>query len=166
MRLSHIAVALLACVPAACDRTVGRLPWQRGGLSFEQFVDATVKLRQAAAQATTPAAYEAKKKEIETRLKITDADLQRYVSDHARDVKLLSAVWDSVEARLGRAGAADAATRPVPQPPTSRHGGPPFARPPGAAPSAGRPGGPPFARPSSQPQPGKRPAGLDRKPFY
>jgi len=131
MRLSVVAVLALACT-AACDRSLGRLPWEHG-LTFEQFVNATVQLRLAAGQATTPAAYATRKREIEKRLGVTDADLREYVSAHARDVKLISAAWDSVEARLSRANLPDTATRPVTQPPPAGTAAPP-APPPGARP--------------------------------
>jgi hypothetical protein len=117
MRVHAFAAALLvACALGACGRSLGRLPWQRGGLSFEQFVSTTVELRQAAASATTPAAFQARKREIEARLKVTDADLERFTREHANEVKLLSAAWDSVEARLGRGGPRGAAG-PTPLPP-------------------------------------------------
>lgn len=146
MRLRVVAAALLAFASSGCDRSIGPLPWQRGGLSFEQFVQTTVELRQAAAAAATPVAYQTRKQAIEKRLKVSDADLERYVQDHAEDIRLMSAVWDSVEARLGRAGKADAATRPTPQPP-----------PPGAS-------GPP---PGRVPPPGTRvPPVPEKKPFY
>ena len=90
------------------------------GVTFEQFVNTTVELRQAARQATTPAAFAARKRAIEARHHVTDADLNRFVHQHATDVKLLSAAWDSVEARLGRAGQRDAATHPTPQPAIGR----------------------------------------------
>ncbi len=132
MRGQVFIFAVVALGSVACERSLGRLPWQRG-LSFEQFVQATVELRRAVADAPSPAAFQTRKQAIEKRLKVTDADLQRYVRDHARDVKLMSAAWDSVEARLGRAGTADAATRPTPQPPPAGASGPP----PGAIPPPG-----------------------------
>ncbi len=106
----HTVGALLPLLLAAACR-------QRGGISFEQFVNTTVELRQAASQTTSPAAFEARKRAIEARHHVTDADLQRFTRAHAADVKLLSAAWDSVEARLDRAGPRDAVTHPVPGPP-------------------------------------------------
>ena len=140
MRLSLVALLALACA-AACDRSPGRLPWEHG-LTFEQFVDATVQLRLAAARTATPAAYETRKREVEKRLGVSDADLRQYVNGHARDVKLLSAAWDSVEARVARANLPDTTTRPVPQAPpaetTAIPGLPPGLRPMPKAPPARR----------------------------
>lgn len=140
MRLSVVAVLTLACA-AACDRSLARLRGEHG-LTFEQFVHATVQLRLAAAQATTPAAYETRKREVEKRLGVSDADLREYVSAHGSDVKLLSAAWDSVEARVGRANFPDTANRPGRQPPPAQ-----------ATPTRGPPAG---ARPMPSPPPGRR----------
>ncbi len=87
----------------------------REGLSFERFVNAMVELRRASRETKSPSEFAAKKQAIETRLGVTDGQLQRYMRDHRRDVKLLSAAWDSVEARLSRGGVQDAATRPTRQ---------------------------------------------------
>ncbi len=120
-RRHTLAMLLTPFLVSACekDRTI----------SFEQFVNTTVELRKAATQTNTPAAFDARKRAIEAKQRVTDADLNGFLRKHARDVKLLSAAWDSVEARLGRAGARDAATRPTPGPPvTITPGTPPTGR--------------------------------------
>ncbi len=89
----------------------------RGGIGFDQFVNTTVELRQAANQTSSPAAFEARKRAIQARHHVTDADLERFTREHAGDPKLLATAWDSVQARLERAGVRDAATRPTPGPP-------------------------------------------------
>ena len=117
MRSRLVLTSLAACaLLAGCGRG--------SGISFDQFVNATVELRRLSTRATTPASYAAGKREVEARLHVTDADLERWTRDHGDDVTLTSAAWDSVEARLGRATAADTA---------SRHGTPgaPGVRPPG-----------------------------------
>ncbi len=109
VRWQTVGAALLLPLATACR--------ERGGITFDQFVNTTVALRQAANQTTSPEAFAERKRAIEARQHVTDADLDGFVRAHASDVKLLSAAWDSVEARLGRAGARDAATRPTPGPP-------------------------------------------------
>ncbi len=108
IRWQTVGAVLLLPLAAACR--------DRESITFEQFVNTTVELRQAANQTTSPQAFDERKRAIEARHRVTDADLDRYVRGHADDVKLLSAAWDSVEARLGRAGVRDAATRPTPRP--------------------------------------------------
>jgi hypothetical protein len=117
MRSRLLLTSLAACALLAGCRG-------DSGISFDQFVNATVELRKLSARATTPASYAAGKREVEARLHVTDADLDRWARDHSDDVTLMSAAWDSVEARLGRATEPDTA---------SGHGVPnvPGARPPG-----------------------------------
>ena len=121
MQSRLVLASLAACaLLAGCGRG--------SGISFDQFVNATVELRKLSTRATAPASYAAGKREVEARLHVSDADLERWARDHGDDVTLMSAAWDSVEARLGRATEAAAAA-------ASRHGVPsvPGAPPPGAA---------------------------------
>ena len=120
----------------------GTCAGRRGTIERFIFFSEPVQLRLAAAQATTPAAYETRKREVEKRLGVSDADLREYVSAHGSDVKLLSAAWDSVEARVGRANFPDTANRPGRQPPPAQ-----------ATPTRGQPAG---ARPMPSPPPGRR----------
>ena len=124
MRVHASCLALLALpFASACAN--------RDGLSFEKFVSATVELRRAADDTKTPAEYAARKLAIEQRLQVSDAELRRFVESHRTDMKLMSAAWDSVEARLGRANEKDAAMRPGPQtqPTTSPAGAAPVIPP-------------------------------------
>ncbi|HEX9106816.1 MAG TPA: hypothetical protein VF832_06305 [Longimicrobiales bacterium] len=86
------------------------------GLSFDRFVNVNVELRRAANETRTPADFAARKRAIESRMQVSDVELQQFVESHRSDMKVMSAAWDSVEARLGRASQRDAATRPTPQP--------------------------------------------------
>ena len=107
------------------------------GLSFEQFVNATVELRRAADDTNTPAEFAARKQAIERRMQVSDVELQQFVAQHRTDTKLMSAAWDSVEARLGRAMEKDTLRRPTPLPQaTTPPGGPQPVIPPQVGPDA------------------------------
>ncbi len=79
-----------------------RLQMKSTRLTFDQFVNATVALRRAAAEVNDTTAFQLRKREIEKKLNFSDADLREFSRVHATDVVLISAAWDSVEARLDR----------------------------------------------------------------
>lgn len=90
------ALTLAACRPAGRSETVA-------GVSPSRYADAMVELRRLAADTHSAAEFQARKAETLARLHVTEPQLQEFARAHATDVALMSAVWDTVEARLGRA---------------------------------------------------------------
>ena len=101
-----VSLLLIGVAAAGCG---SRLKLKPTRLSFDQFVNATVQLRRAAAETNNPAEYQLRKREIERKLHFSDDDLREFTRVHVSDVRVLSAAWDSVEARLDRTGNASKA---------------------------------------------------------
>ncbi len=146
-------------------------------LSFDQFVNATVELRRAAVETDNPAAFQVRKREIQRRLNFTDDDLREFSRAHASDITVLSAAWDSVEARLDRpptaTKAAPAGATPTAMPATGRKPGANVEVVPGALPG-GLPAvvqhdsltPPPDDTVRAAPSPGYRPPAKKPRSFY
>ncbi|MBX6365406.1 MAG: hypothetical protein IRZ00_16170 [Gemmatimonadetes bacterium] len=101
MSRSRLIVALAAALALPACRAGG----PRGevaGVSPSRYADALVALRRIAATAKSPAEFQAQKAQALARLGVTEAQLQAFARAHATDVALMSAVWDTVEARLNR----------------------------------------------------------------
>ncbi|MBI4409508.1 MAG: hypothetical protein HY561_07345 [Gemmatimonadetes bacterium] len=73
---------------------------QDSGLSRQTFIEAYVALRQAERDAPTPQEFEARKRTALARLGVTPEELLRFAEVHGQDIRYMSEVWDSVEARL------------------------------------------------------------------
>ncbi len=116
-----LLLTALAVVAGCGDRL--RLKSTR--LSFDQFVNATVELRRAAAESDNPAEFQVRKRQIQDRLHFSDADLREFARAHVKDTNVMSAAWDSIELRLDR-------------PPTPSKAAPPSAATPGRQPSGPR----------------------------
>lgn len=94
LRAAALAGAFVACHPANRETV--------DGVSPSRYTDAVVALRRLATDARSPAEFQTKKAETLSRLHVTDAQLQAFARAHAADAALMSAVWDTVEARLER----------------------------------------------------------------
>lgn len=117
MRNGFVGLLLAGLVLAGCGERLGVTQTR---LSVDEFVNATVALRRAAVETANPAAFQVRKREIEAKLHFSDADLRDFTRAHEDDAPLISAAWDSVEARLDRPATAPPGSRDAPV-----HPGPP-----------------------------------------
>lgn len=115
-------------VPAIAVVLVGGCSRESSSIGFDKFVNANVQLRRLSEQSTSTSEFDARKRATLARLGVSDADLTDFVKAHSGDVKYMSAAWDSVEARLGRADSA------AHGPPPGAVVGPPGKVPPGPLP--------------------------------
>ncbi len=99
MRAGIGTLLLVGLAAAGCSKGLKLQPTR---LSFDQFVNATVELRRAAAEASSPADFQLRKREIERQRHFSDDDLREFARVYASDVRVLSAAWDSVQERLDR----------------------------------------------------------------
>ena len=92
-------MALLLCLPMVALPACEREP-QGPDLRAETYIDVMVELRRAHTPQMSPAEFEAKRAEILAEAGVTDSLLVQWARAHGRDVALMSAVWDSINARL------------------------------------------------------------------
>lgn len=101
MSRSRLNVALAAALVLTACRAGGPRE-EVAGVSPSRYADAMVALRRLTATARSPAEFQAQKAQALARLRVTEPQLQAFARAHATDIALMSAVWDTVEARLGR----------------------------------------------------------------
>jgi len=111
MRAGFLSLLLVGVAVAGCGNTLKLQPTR---LSFDEFVNATVELRRAAAETNSPAEFQLRKRDVERRLRFSDDDLREFARVHAGDARVLSAAWDSIEARLDRPATATKAAPNAP----------------------------------------------------
>jgi hypothetical protein len=101
MRILQLTLMTLAAVVGACDG----LPFVQndgGAIPRARFVNTVVALRRAVAQSPSAAEFARQKAELLSQTGVTDKDLQRFIEVHGADAIYMSAVWDTVAARLER----------------------------------------------------------------
>ena len=86
---------VLLCLAGAC----GRDP-EGPQLAPETFIDVMVQLRRAHEQATSNSEFELRRDSILRSSGVTDSTLVQWVRTRSDDVGFLTALWDSVNARL------------------------------------------------------------------
>lgn len=90
-----LAALLLGAMLAACTREAAGPQ-----LEPETYVDVMVALRRAHRQTATPAEFQARRQAILQEAGVTDSLLVQWVRSRGEDVELLTALWDSINARL------------------------------------------------------------------
>ena len=95
-RLILIAACALSIAPTGCRRAVE--PGEP--MTRDTFVQVIVDLRRAALEAESQAAFEARKAEILRQAGVTDSALLAYTRVHAGELEFMTALWDTIDARL------------------------------------------------------------------
>ena len=96
-----LLVVMLALV--ACQRTA-KSGQPTSGLTTREFIDLYVALKQAQASTHAPADFEKTKQQLFQKAHAQPESLQRFVQEHAGDVKMMANVWDTIASRLLRTG--------------------------------------------------------------
>jgi hypothetical protein len=89
-----LTLALL-CLASACEQEP-----EGPQLASETFIDVMVQLRRAHEQSESDAQFEVRRDSILRGAGVTDSTLVQWVRMRSGDVEFLTALWDSVNARL------------------------------------------------------------------
>jgi hypothetical protein len=92
-----LSAAIVVVGPLACGEAAPNEPVTR-----DTFVQVIVDLRRAAAGASSQQEFEARRAEILRQAGVSDSALVEYARVHAGELDYMSAVWDSIDARLSR----------------------------------------------------------------
>lgn len=71
-------------------------------MTRDTFVEVMVDLRRAAAESASQQEFEARRSEILRQAGVSDSALLEYTRVHAGELDYMSALWDSIDARLSR----------------------------------------------------------------
>ena len=95
-----LVVTTLTALAVGCT---GTGPDEVATISADEFASAYVDLRLSALQTTDSHILPEERAEILTNHGLEETDLLEFIDIHGRDATFMQTVWDSVEARLGRA---------------------------------------------------------------
>ena len=89
---------------SACRQAVS--PADTSGITRQQFIETYVALYAARDTSRSAVEFEAQKRQIFARTRVTQESLTRFAAEHGGDVAYMAAVWDSVKTRLDLASEA------------------------------------------------------------
>jgi hypothetical protein len=98
----HLVVSALLLT--ACRQAVS--PADSSGITQRQFIETYVALYAARDTARSAVEFDAQKRQIFARTRVTQESLTRFAAEHGGDVAYMAAVWDSIKTRLDHASEA------------------------------------------------------------